>query len=347
MYFVPTPSPSCWGRGDGTFQAAPDVGWERVLSPSPWATSMAMAARIWPPPIVGAHSVSILLGRGDGTFQAAPDVAVGRYPVVHHGGRLQWRWPPGSGHRQCRLPTPCRPAGAGRWHLPGRPDVGGGSGPAVRHRGRLQWRWPPDLATANGLGASTVSILLGRGDGTFQAAPDIGWETSPVSITVGDFNGDGRPDLATANVVCQHRVDPAGAGRWHLPGRPGRGGGSRLLRPSRWGTSMAMAAWISPPPIRRCRHRVDPAGPGRWHLSGRPELGVGALPVSITVGDFNGDGRPDLATANAVANTVSILLGRGDGTFQAAPDVWRWEVFLVHHGGRLQWRWPPGSRHGQ
>ena len=55
-----------------------------------------------------------------------------------------------------------------------------------------------DLATAN-IDANTVSILLGQGDGTFQAAQDFGVGVVPLSVTVGDFNGDGRLDLATAN----------------------------------------------------------------------------------------------------------------------------------------------------
>jgi hypothetical protein len=44
----------------------------------------------------------------------------------------------------------------------------------------------------------------------------------------------------------------------------------------------------------------------------------GALqPESIAVGDFNSDGKPDLVTPNAFGNNVSVLLGNGDGTFQA------------------------------
>src|SRR5439155_25459685 len=47
---------------------------------------------------------------------------------------------------------------------------------------------------------------------------------------------------------------------------------------------------------------------------------VGSDPRSVTVGDFNGDGRPDLAVANTVSNNVSVLLGNGDGTFQVAVN---------------------------
>src|SRR4051794_40049151 len=51
-----------------------------------------------------------------------------------------------------------------------------------------------------------------------------------------------------------------------------------------------------------------------------PDFVVGGGPVSVTVGDFNGDGKPDLATANSLSNSVSLLLGIGNGSFQAAVD---------------------------
>ena len=52
---------------------------------------------------------------------------------------------------------------------------------------------------------------------------------------------------------------------------------------------------------------------------------MGAAPRSVTVGDFNGDGHHDLATANIDAATVSILLGQGDGTFQRRPGLCAWD----------------------
>jgi uncharacterized repeat protein (TIGR01451 family) len=47
---------------------------------------------------------------------------------------------------------------------------------------------------------------------------------------------------------------------------------------------------------------------------------VGTNPAAIVVGDFNGDGKPDIAVANSVSNNVSILFGNGDGTFQSAVN---------------------------
>ncbi len=44
--------------------------------------------------------------------------------------------------------------------------------------------------------------------------------------------------------------------------------------------------------------------------------GSGTFPGSVAIADVNGDGKPDLATANEHSNTVSVLLGNGNGTFQ-------------------------------
>ena len=52
----------------------------------------------------------------------------------------------------------------------------------------------------------------------------------------------------------------------------------------------------------------------------RRDFAAGFAPLSVAVGDFNGDGVEDLAVANHSSNNVSVLLGNGDGSFQAALD---------------------------
>jgi len=47
---------------------------------------------------------------------------------------------------------------------------------------------------------------------------------------------------------------------------------------------------------------------------------TGSDPQSLTIADFNSDGRPDLATANHKANTISVLLNNGNGTFADKVD---------------------------
>ena len=93
------------------------------------------------------------------------------------------------------------------------------------------------------------------------------------------------------------------------------------------------------------------------------DYATGSGPDSVAVGDFNLDGKPDLAVANQGSNTVSVLLGNGDGTFAAKvdyatgsiaasvavgdfnldgkPDLARRHEPRFEHGERAvgQWRW--------
>src|SRR5437868_3822700 len=56
-------------------------------------------------------------------------------------------------------------------------------------------------------------------------------------------------------------------------------------------------------------------------FNARRDFAAGNTPNSVAVGDFNGDGKPDLAVANISANDVSVLVGYGDGRFQVAANI--------------------------
>ena len=58
-------------------------------------------------------------------------------------------------------------------------------------------------------------------------------------------------------------------------------------------------------------------GNGAGGFSAATNFGAGDSPFSVAVGDFNGDGKQDLATANSGSSNVSVLLGNGAGSFGA------------------------------
>ena len=75
-----------------------------------------------------------------------------------------------------------------------------------------------DLATGDY--GDTVSVLLNRGDGSFQPEVDyLATGTFPKSVAIGDVNGDGKPDLVTGNAVAELRLRAPEQRRRKLPGQ--------------------------------------------------------------------------------------------------------------------------------
>ena len=105
-----------------------------------------------------------------------------------------------------------------------------------------------DLAMANG-GSNNVTVLLGNGSGGFTAAAGSPFAVGswPVSLAVGDFNGDGIQDLAIANFGGNNVTVLLGngSGGFTAP-QAARSRWERILRPWRWRTSTAMAFRILP-----------------------------------------------------------------------------------------------------
>src|SRR5208337_2618641 len=61
---------------------------------------------------------------------------------------------------------------------------------------------------------------------------------------------------------------------------------------------------------------VGLVAPGTSSFQPQQAYGTGNNPIGVAIGDFNGDGLPDLAVTNSNDNTVGVLLGNADGTFQ-------------------------------
>src|SRR5688572_28976379 len=73
-----------------------------------------------------------------------------------------------------------------------------GAGPQDVATGDFNGDGRPDLAVTSA-GTSTVGVLLGNANGTFQPAVSSATGNGPQSVAVGDFNTDGKLDLATSN----------------------------------------------------------------------------------------------------------------------------------------------------
>jgi Ca2+-binding RTX toxin-like protein len=129
-----------------------------------------------------------------------------------------------------------------------------------------------DLAVPNRTD-DNVSVLLGNGDGTFQSTNEFGAGYYPDAVTVGDFAGDGVLDLVTANSL--------GSAIGVLVGN----------------------------------------GDGTFQPQLRQQ--VGCMPESVAVGDLNNDGMPDIVAANFADSTVSVLMDQGvvSGTLSFAPQA--------------------------
>ena len=189
-----------------------------------------------------------------------------------------------------------------------------------------------DLVVANWNNSDSpgsVSVMLGNGDGTFQTPLTYVVGSDPSSVVVGDFNGDGRADLAVAD-----------AGDNSFSVLIGNGDGTfqaAVTYPV--GGVFPLSIGIgdfngdAKADLVVANNNPTSFSPGNVSVflgngdgTFRPVTlyTVGLNPTFVAVGDFNGDGTADLVVTNgnnlSSNGSVSVLLGNGDGTFQAAVN---------------------------
>ncbi len=151
---------------------------------------------------------------------------------------------------------------------------------------------------------------------TFAASPAVTTGYHPALIAIGDYNGDGIPDLASANRDSNS-----------VSIRLGKGDGTFyqavpdiLVGNGPWAIATADLNGDGKLDLAVANQNDNDVtillgdGTGNFTQKGSPVL-VQDYPQAIKIADFNGDGILDLAVANSASSTVSILLGKGDGTF--------------------------------
>jgi len=207
----------------------------------------------------------------------------------------------------------------------------------------------PDIVAANGcagystcFSSSTIGVLLGNGDGTFQPVLTYDGDGFPAistqnhALAVADVNGDGKADILVANECSGNGNCTESAVAVLL----GNGDGT-------FQSTKSYASGINTVSIAV----ADVNGDGKpdvivannsFGASSTSNLGVllgngdgtfgepqtyssgGGPSVSVAVADVNGDGKPDILAANecgidsCTSGNIGVLLGNGDGTFQTA-----------------------------
>ncbi len=281
------------GNGDGTFVL-------HATYPAPTGMASASAADLNGDAkpdlvLVQGSSLAVLLGNGDGTFQSPAPYAVGPYTADVVVADLN---------------------GDGRLDL------------AVAESGCQAF-------SCSATASATVSVLLGLGDGTFLVGTNYPFQSGfPASqVLAGDFNADGKTDFA-AETAFPPVGQPTPIGVF-------LGNGDGTLQPD-LATSLPQSAGdLAAADLNgdgktditsvyfNCNSSDTSCIPGEAVVlisngdgTFQPPVGytVGLQPQTLTIADFNGDAKPDLAVSNSGSNTVSLLLNNGDGTFLPHVD---------------------------
>lgn len=200
---------------------------------------------------------------------------------------------------------------------PGAPfTVAAGSGPFWVQAGDVSGDGRLDLVVAN-FGAASVSVLLGKADGTFEARRTLTTPSATFSVCIADFDLDGKKDIATANynTASVSVLRSLGAGNFAAP---------QTYAAQQLPRSICAADLNNDgrPDIAVANNgsssvSVLIASPDSGFLPSE-QYALTAAPQGIAAGDLNNDGWIDLAIAMGTGNSVSVLAGFGGGRFRSA-----------------------------
>lgn len=279
---------------------------------------------------VDANTLTVLLGDGNAHFRQAKGSPVatesGPYGVVvadfNRDGKPDLAVANSGAHNVSILLGD----GSGRFRSARDSPIAVGPRPVALAVADFDGNGKLDLAVANSAGSS-ISILLGDGAGGFTTAPQSPYKTGriPVAVAVADCNGDGKPDVIVANEISNTVSWLAGDEAGGFGARTDLEVGSRPF-------AVAAADFNNDkkPDLVTANSQANTVSlllsdgtvnHGAGGLAAKTDVATSAEPVGLAVGDFNGDGKPDVAVANRRDDSLTILLNDGTGHFNAAPKA--------------------------
>jgi len=301
------------GKGDGTFATGPSLNVTGTLIATGDFNHDGKADLLVAS--FGSTTLSVFLGKGDGTFQPAVSTNIGASLVSIVVADL---------NGDAKPDVVGIVSGTAVLVLLGRGDgtfAGGVTYPVLTNSvniatvGDFNGDGKPDIAIAAESGTSSpgpVGVLLGIGDGTFQPAITSTGVSSPVAIVAGDFNGDGKLDLAISDSATGETFTLLGAGNgsFQTPSAPVPAAGVLAVADLNADGKLDLVIGGNPF-VQVFLGNGDGTFANKDSYLAGEILGV----QSIVIADFNLDAKPDVATAN------TILLGNGDGSFQGNAAI--------------------------
>jgi hypothetical protein len=176
----------------------------------------------------------------------------------------------------------------------------------------------PDIASGNWVSTGgNVGVLLGNGDGTFQAPVLYNLGSAPSQMAVGDFNNDGYPDLAVITNGTTYILINQGNGTFKQATTLSAYYDQIVVGDFNGDGKLDLVAVSYSSDVV-----VVMLGKGDGTLQSGVSYPAGNCTDGVTIGDFNHDGKLDLAVINSVCyegtiNQLNIFMGNGDGSFQS------------------------------
>jgi len=318
-----------FNNGDGTFSAGPssqsaDSGNSIALTAGDFNNDGNLDLAVVNTAINQLGDVTILLGKGNGHFKLVNAYGLGEVPLFVRAGDFNHD---GNMDIAVTLNNPPKVAvllgnGDGSFQSPVLYDVEEGPQDLavadVNNDGNLDLLVVNECGHTSGCRQGTVSVLLGNGDGTFQAQQSYFVGIFPLEVAVADFNGDGNPDLVL-DLPCgtdSNCVSNGGVGV--LLGN-GDGTFQSVVNYSATGSDTARVGTgifgkSNTPDIVALNYQTSNItvfpGNGDGTFGAGQTFKVGGDPVSVGTADLNGGGKDDIAILNETKRSVSVLLDK-------------------------------------